>query len=100
MRSLQEQFDDCIADVYAEDKRQRAILMRFMSEYYKEEDLIDYVMEQMADGEFRMGDDAKTFFCRCADDLFRKRLELLRGKKLEGNIRDRHPLFGAPWWTT
>ena len=102
MRSLQQQFDDSIAEVYAEDKRQREILMRFLSDYQKQEQLIDYVMERLAEDAFKMGDDAKDFFCRCADEVFKINLKIAaeKGGKRPESIKKLHPLFGEPWWTT
>lgn len=100
MKSLSQQFDDTLAEVYAEDRRQRKILANFLAEYSNEEELVTYVMEQMNDDAFKIGDDAKTFFCRCADELFIKRLEAARGIKAPESIKRYHPLFGAAWWTT
>ena len=99
MRTLTQQFDDTLAVIYSADRDQRKILSGLLVEYQKNEELVDYVMEQMGD-RFKMGDDAKAFFSRCADELFLKRLEANSGKKRETDfVRRYHPLFGAAWWT-
>jgi len=101
MRSLNQQFDECLADIYNRDKQQRLILAKLLSDYAHKPDLIDFVMTKMLT-DYQMGDDAKGFFCHCADELFKENLKaaIKAGGKRPESIKALHPLFGESWWTT
>jgi|SRR6185312_12376205 len=114
MTKLTAQFDNALWKAYElerknqsdlleslrKDREQQAILARFLSDYRHKADLVDYVMDKIAEGAFKAGDDAKAFFCICADEVFFKNLQNAKERKTVENVKMYHPLFGESWWTT
>jgi hypothetical protein len=100
MKTLNEQFDYCMADVYERDKEQRLILAKLLNDYSHKTEFVSYVLARMP--EFNMGDDGRSFFCRCADEMFKNKLReaIDKGGKRPESIKKFHPLFGESWWTT
>lgn len=100
---LRAQFDKAMqlatANQLRHDSEQLALLNSLISDYRHKEQLIAVVLARMSDGQYTMGDDARSFFLSCADAVFHENLTKKTASGGSAGMKELHPLWGESWFS-
>lgn len=100
---LRSQFDRAMKTAMEEqlrhDSEQLALLNLLISDYRHKEELILVVLTRMSEGKYSVGDDARSFFLACADEVFHANLAKKTASGGSAGMKELHPLWGECWFT-